>query len=195
MDEALESLLRDTSRSFYLTLRILPAAIRPQIGLAYLLARTTDTIADTEVLPVAERLAALQTLRARILGQGTEPLAWANLSARQSSPAEQRLLQKVEAALAVLKTFTARDLQDIRHVLVTITSGQDWTCNVLLRAAKIRSSLWKPPVNWMIIPIGWPAVSVNFGLISAAAISFPKPVWMTSNFSKTAFVLARDCNW
>ena len=125
MDEALESLLRDTSRSFYLTLRILPAAIRPQIGLAYLLARTTDTIADTEVLPVAERLAALQTLRARILGQGTEPLAWANLSARQSSPAEQRLLQKVEAALAVLKTFTARDLQDIRHVLVTITSGQE----------------------------------------------------------------------
>jgi len=43
-------LLKATSRSFYLTLRVLPAAVRSQIGLAYLLARTTDTIADTELV-------------------------------------------------------------------------------------------------------------------------------------------------
>jgi len=35
----LNALLKATSRSFYLTLRVLPAAVRPQIGLAYLLAR------------------------------------------------------------------------------------------------------------------------------------------------------------
>ena len=50
--QLLTSLLRDVSRSFYLTLRILPSGIRQQIGLAYLLARTTDTIADTELLPL-----------------------------------------------------------------------------------------------------------------------------------------------
>ncbi len=54
----LTSLLRDVSRSFYWTVRILPGAIRPQIGLAYLLARATDTIADTEIVPVTERLQA-----------------------------------------------------------------------------------------------------------------------------------------
>jgi len=45
MPAPLNDLLKATSRSFYLTLRVLPARVRPQIGLAYLLARTTDTIA------------------------------------------------------------------------------------------------------------------------------------------------------
>ena len=52
-------LLKETSRSFNLTLSVLPGAIRFQIRLAYLLARTTDTIADTEIVPPSERVAAL----------------------------------------------------------------------------------------------------------------------------------------
>ncbi len=69
MTATLDQLLRATSRSFFLTLRVLPRRVRPQIGLAYLLARTSDTIADTEVLPVAQRLQALRDFRARIFGQ------------------------------------------------------------------------------------------------------------------------------
>jgi hypothetical protein len=34
MPTALNDLLQTTSRSFYLTLRVLPARVRPQIGLA-----------------------------------------------------------------------------------------------------------------------------------------------------------------
>ena len=37
--QAIDSLLKETSRSFYLTLKALPPRIRPQIGLGYLLAR------------------------------------------------------------------------------------------------------------------------------------------------------------
>ena len=37
MTDTLNGLLKQTARSFYLTLRVLPAAVRPQIGLAYLL--------------------------------------------------------------------------------------------------------------------------------------------------------------
>ena len=66
MNAALNELLKQTSRSFYLTLRVLPADVSPQIGLAYLLARATDTIADTELVPLAQRLAALQALRGPI---------------------------------------------------------------------------------------------------------------------------------
>ncbi len=40
-------LLKGVSRSFYLTLRILPAGMRDPVGLAYLLARAAGTIADT----------------------------------------------------------------------------------------------------------------------------------------------------
>ncbi len=121
----LNDLLKATSRSFYLTLRVLPAAVRPQIGLAYLLARTTDTIADTEILPVSERLDALKKLRERILGQSSAPLNFGELAKQQGSSAEKLLLEKVEASLAVLKEFSAADQKLIRDVLTTITSGQE----------------------------------------------------------------------
>ncbi len=125
MTGALNDLLKATSRSFYLTLRVLPAAVRPQIGLAYLLARTTDTIADTEILPVAQRLAALDKLRARILGQSSTPLAFGEMARQQGSPAERVLLEKVEDALALLPTLSPDDLKLVREVLATITSGQE----------------------------------------------------------------------
>ncbi len=84
--ELLTSLLREVSRSFYLTLRVLPGAIRPQIGLAYLLARTTDTIADTELVPVAERLAALAQLRRRIFEASAQHAEGAELGRRSGRP-------------------------------------------------------------------------------------------------------------
>jgi farnesyl-diphosphate farnesyltransferase len=123
--ELLGDLLKATSRSFYLTLRVLPAAVRPQIGLAYLLARTTDTIADTEIVPVAQRLKALQKLRARILGQSSAPLNFGELAQQQGSPAEKLLLEKTEASVALLETLSPADLKLVRDVLTTITSGQE----------------------------------------------------------------------
>jgi farnesyl-diphosphate farnesyltransferase len=118
-------LLKATSRSFYLTLRVLPGAIRHQVSLAYLLARTTDTIADTELVPLEQRLQALQKLRERILGTGSAPLNLGELTRQQTSPAEQLLLEKVEESLALLKRLSPDDLQLIRAVLETITSGQE----------------------------------------------------------------------
>ena len=118
-------MLRVTSRSFYLTLRVLPARVRPQIGLAYLLARTTDTIADTEILPLAQRLDALQMLRERILGQNSAPLNFGELAKHQGSPAEKTLLEKTEAGLALLQTLSPEDLKLVRDVLTTITGGQE----------------------------------------------------------------------
>ena len=125
MNSALNELLKQTSRSFYLTLRVLPARVRPQIGLAYLLARTTDTIADTEILPVAQRLDALQKLRERILGRSSAPLNFGELAEKQNLSAEKLLLEKVEDSLAALKTLSPTDLKLVREVLVTITSGQE----------------------------------------------------------------------
>src|SRR5260221_14385962 len=124
-NDSLTGLLRDVSRSFYLTMRVLPGAIRPQIGLAYLLARTTDTIADTEIVPPAQRLDALQKLRERILGQNSAPLNFGELARQQGSPAEKLLLEKVGDSLAALQNFSAEDQKLIRDVLTTITSGQE----------------------------------------------------------------------
>jgi farnesyl-diphosphate farnesyltransferase len=138
--ELLTSLLRGVSRSFYLTLRILPAAVRPQISLAYLLARAADTIADTDVVPVGQRLDALGQLRERILGLASEPLDFSAFAgptpeaspagatsdpAQRAAAAERTLLRRIEDALAVLASFSDRDRAPIRAVLETITGGQE----------------------------------------------------------------------
>jgi farnesyl-diphosphate farnesyltransferase len=121
----LNELLKHTSRSFYLTLRVLPGAVRSQIGLAYLLARTTDTIADTDLVPLTQRLKALQALRERILGTSESLLNFGELARQQASPAERALLENCEATLAALRELSPADLQLTRTVLETITSGQE----------------------------------------------------------------------
>jgi farnesyl-diphosphate farnesyltransferase len=125
ISKPLNDLLRATSRSFYLTLRVLPARVRPQIGLAYLLARTADTIADTEIIPLDQRLEALQKLRERILGQSSAPPNFGELAQRQNLSAEKLLLEKTEDSLALLETLSPADLKLVRDVLTTITSGQE----------------------------------------------------------------------
>jgi farnesyl-diphosphate farnesyltransferase len=127
--DLLTDLLKSVSRSFYLTLRVLPGAIRPQIGVAYLLARATDTIADTAIVTVEQRLSALDQLRRRVLGTRREPLDFSGMltkrSEHPSTPAELALLGRIEEALDALNTFDASDRQRIRQVLTTITSGQE----------------------------------------------------------------------
>lgn len=141
--DLLTTLLKQVSRSFYLTLRVLPTVIRPQIGLAYLLARAADTLADTEAVPVEMRLKALQSLRERILGQTTLPLDFGQIlrfppndlgrvAAADKDPdapapaigAERILLERIEEGLFLLKQVSSADRKLIREVLQTITSGQ-----------------------------------------------------------------------
>ena len=125
MADSADDLLQATARSFYLTLRVLPSRVRAQIGLAYLLARTTDTIADTDLVPPEQRLKALHQLRDSILGDSHVPPAFAELARQQGSPAERRLLERAGDGLAALQRCPAGDRKLIQDVLVIITSGQE----------------------------------------------------------------------
>jgi farnesyl-diphosphate farnesyltransferase len=125
MTASQKELLRATSRSFYLTLRVLPAAIRSQIGLAYLLARTADTIADTEIVPLNQRLEALQKFRERTLDKSARQVNFSDLAGRQGAPAEKLLLEKAGDSLDAMQKLPEADQKLIRNVLVTIISGQE----------------------------------------------------------------------
>jgi len=139
----LTKLLKDVSRSFYTTLRVLPGAVRPQISLAYLLARATDTIADTQIVSIDLRLDALRLLRERILGLHQKPLNFGELSRQQGSSSERVLLERIEEALSLLVSFPFADQQLIREVLSTITSGQE------LDLVRFGSATW----NNILIPL------------------------------------------
>ena len=122
---SLDELLKDVSRSFYLSLRWLPGSVRWPIGLAYLLARATDTVADTEIVPLGKRLAALGELRSRILGERAHPLDFRELARHQGSPGERALLERCEEAVARLPQLCDFDREAVRTVIGTITSGQE----------------------------------------------------------------------
>ena len=123
--ELLGEILQATSRSFYLTLRILPAAVRDQISIAYLLARTTDTVADTDIVPLDQRLNALRLLRERIQNFHSKTLDWEDLTQQQATAAEQVLLQRIEDSLNLLEELPPNDRILVREVLATIISGQE----------------------------------------------------------------------
>src|SRR5262245_47229024 len=118
-------LLKEVSRSFYLTLRVLPARIRLQIGLAYLLARTTDTIADTNLVSVELRLKALRALRDHIFGMRQGKLDFGPLAAQQTVPAEKTLLEEHGSSLQLLDGLQPADRDLVRQVLRIIISGQE----------------------------------------------------------------------
>lgn len=121
------SLLRDVSRSFYLTVRVLPGRVRAPIGLAYLLARATDTIADTAAVDVPHRIDALGRLSAAIQGAatGAGDLRAFREGGAGATDGEQRLLARLDEVLALLGDTPTEDRDAIRSVLATIASGQE----------------------------------------------------------------------
>ena len=124
----LGELLKGVSRSFYLTLRVLPGGLREPIGLAYLLARAADTIADTRLLPPDRRLEYLLLLRRQVQGEVNAPeLEGMNaaLTDTQSTPQERELLNAVPQALAMLQESREVDRDLIRRVVVTLTQGME----------------------------------------------------------------------
>src|SRR5258708_910962 len=65
-DRSLDEILSGGSRSFYLSLAILPSSVREQMSIAYLLARAADTIADTKAIVPEQRLHLLKDLRSTV---------------------------------------------------------------------------------------------------------------------------------
>jgi farnesyl-diphosphate farnesyltransferase len=126
-DELRGPLLRSVSRSFYLSLRLLPKTLRDPLSLAYLLARATDTLADTAEAPVALRTEALRNLAAAIQGstsmETTVPLR-ESFAPLQKNEAEQTLIRRLPALLEWLGELASNDRGEIRLVLSKIKRGQ-----------------------------------------------------------------------
>lgn len=120
-------ILRSVSRSFYLSLRVLPAPLRDPLSLAYLLARATDTIADTVEAPAELRVESLRNLADVI--QGKAPVTTAisireSFAACQSDEAERALIDALPETLEWLELLDDRDRREVREVLKKINQGQ-----------------------------------------------------------------------
>lgn len=121
------ALLRSVSRSFYLSIRFLPTQLREPIALAYLLARTTDTVADTTRISRSVRIETLKMLSDGIQGKASREVVVDLIGSfvpLQENQRERQLLESSPDCLLWLERTEQADRADIRVVLQKITHGQ-----------------------------------------------------------------------
>jgi farnesyl-diphosphate farnesyltransferase len=123
-----KAILKSVSRSFYLTIRFLPRPLREPVSLAYLLARATDTMADTATISCAIRLTILRDFARVIAGEldfnaVRQPLQ--DFAAQQNNPYERTLIENLRECVDWLTKLDPTDRDDIRGVLKTIVKGQE----------------------------------------------------------------------
>jgi farnesyl-diphosphate farnesyltransferase len=136
------TILRSVSRSFYLSIRFLPQQLREPIALAYLLARTTDTVADTTRIPGTVRMESLRMLSDGIQGKRTREMVvnqMASFLPLQENAAERTLLDSLPDCLEWFEQIGAADRDDIRAVLEKITHGQTLDLHRFDNPAQVRA--------------------------------------------------------
>lgn len=114
------ALLKRVSRSFYLSIRILPRAMRRGISIGYLLARASDTIADAQKNPTL--LDAFEAaLNQKNAGEFSPNSAFHEANIHLG---ELQLMAKLNEIFKVLHALPPEEADLIREVIATILSGQ-----------------------------------------------------------------------
>jgi farnesyl-diphosphate farnesyltransferase len=117
--------LASVSRSFYLSIRILPSGVRQPIGCAYLLARASDTIADIAQIPASERRRHLAAFAHAVQTDSAEGLQEIKAAIRSPHPGEAELIRRLDECIELLATADKVDRTLIHAVLSRIIHGQD----------------------------------------------------------------------
>ncbi len=123
-DESEKRLLKGVSRSFYLSLRLLPRPMRRAASLGYLLARTSDTLADSVTAPLEVKLQLLEQFDRAVAAMTDAPrwpIAILNATAK---PQERHLLECSGEIFTRLQNLPEAEAALVREVLKPIVSGQ-----------------------------------------------------------------------
>lgn len=121
----IDTLLKNTSRSLYLSVQALPKKIRPAFGIAYLLCRYADTIADTELLPARRRLDWIERFPEIVLGQNPEEEKQlvSEISGQTENPYETALIKHLPACLEIYNQIDEIQKSFILEVVRAVCEG------------------------------------------------------------------------
>jgi farnesyl-diphosphate farnesyltransferase len=124
-DSGLFPLLKRVSRSFYLSIRFLPVRIRPAIAIGYLLARASDTIADTNKFDPRYRLETLDSVLTALQGRTIDLAQRVSLCVDVQPPgAEKELLKQLLSLVAYAGRLVPSHQVLVLEVLSKIVRGQ-----------------------------------------------------------------------
>jgi farnesyl-diphosphate farnesyltransferase len=139
-------LLKSVSRSFYLTIRFLPREMRPAVALGYMLARATDSVADSLQSQSLLRIDILKRMANSIAGHAEESEMKtlqedlnSKIAPALPSSSEQQLLKEFSTCLHALSSFDAVQAGLIRKVLSTIIEGQIWDLTAFVESDTVTS--------------------------------------------------------
>ncbi|HEV8612262.1 MAG TPA: phytoene/squalene synthase family protein [Gemmatimonadales bacterium] len=140
-DTLLRTVLRSVARSFYLTLAVVPSDVRNQVGVAYLLARSADTITDTDLIDRSQQLRYLTRFREWVLDPIRREDALREVQTAllvhlddprrglETQPGERTLLTHLVECGHLLHSFTPADQALISQVVGTLSQGMQKDLN------------------------------------------------------------------
>lgn len=121
--EVVNDLLCRHARTFALTLRLLPRPLRRSLGLAYLLARASDTLADSGEIAMERRLSLLAELTEALTRDC--PAAWRpHIRPGELGGREEELIRAVPHLLARLEVTP--DRREVIALWRSIAEGQSF---------------------------------------------------------------------
>lgn len=122
----LKKILKGVSRSFYLSLILLPKKARWPMGLAFLSCKAADTIADTNIIDATERLRLLdayQELFAKPVRGKADSIVEAVGKPGEGTLAEKNLIQNLPALMESLIALPPQDWLLIQELVLELTQG------------------------------------------------------------------------
>ncbi len=121
-------ILKGVSRSFYLSLRLLPRLMRGPLSLGYLLARASDTIADTEEVDVAIRVRCLAMFQSAMIDHEVRKCLLELLNEdfieAQTDAKERVLLERLEDVFLWFDSSWEWVWYALQRLMETIIQGQ-----------------------------------------------------------------------
>ncbi len=127
MTPQLNELLKQTSRSLYLSARLLPPAARDAFAVAYLLCRYADSIADTALLPPTRRLHWVQRFAQMITHpQAQEQMQLVQeISGASENKYEEQLLKNLPLCLHAFEKLLPWQKQITLEVVHAVCEGME----------------------------------------------------------------------
>lgn len=146
MTTSLKNLLKSVSRSFYLSLNILPKTLQPATGIGYLFCRAADTVADTDLLPFEDRLRMLRRMQGLFQSFPVPKIKidafQDNLPVLPPTP-EGRLLKKFGECMKSFHALTRTDQSLVQDVVLGVIKGMEKDLTTFGESSKTLKALKK----------------------------------------------------
>jgi len=123
----IKAILKNVSRTLYLSVNILPEPVRTYMGMGYLLCRVMDTVADSPSINAAEKLELLALMRGlhKPANAAAAEKKAAALAAGAQTEGEKELLLKLGKILALYSRLQAPDNKLFPELLDAVASGME----------------------------------------------------------------------